>query len=282
MDMMVDLPTPGPAKMPRRCPRPQVSRASTARMPVPMGLLMGTRCMQSTARTLTGRCPPPAILTGPLPSMGRPRASMTRPRSMGLQMMRCAPEVMRHGIAGGNALQPAEGHHQRRTAAEADDLSGDGTGVARDDDARIDGCGKIGHADGRVRARIRPGRGSRPMGWPGPARFVTAAASCAAILIFLVKEFGGDTVQLGFDAGVDLAGAEAGDAAAGGDGVVGRRVRPLRWSAVWPGGPAGIFRGRRISDGITSRVTRRAAPAVRRAPPRGWRRPGGCAGPPGG
>ena len=49
MPMSVLLPTPLPPKMPTRCPLPQVTKASMARMPQPSGSRMGTRSRGSGA-----------------------------------------------------------------------------------------------------------------------------------------------------------------------------------------------------------------------------------------
>uniref|UniRef100_A0A6B0VAQ7 Putative secreted protein n=1 Tax=Ixodes ricinus TaxID=34613 RepID=A0A6B0VAQ7_IXORI len=67
--------------MSSRWPRPMGTRLSTALMPVSMGSFTEIRGMMPGALTPTRALPLHA--TGPLPSMGLPRASTTRPRSSG-------------------------------------------------------------------------------------------------------------------------------------------------------------------------------------------------------
>src|SRR5439155_14914261 len=79
MPSSVLLPTPEPAKMPMRWPRPQVSRPSRARTPVASGVRIGWRPSgfggASVIRAMRD------VLSGPLPSIGRASPSMTRPSS---------------------------------------------------------------------------------------------------------------------------------------------------------------------------------------------------------
>ena len=75
-----DLPTPEPAKMPRRWPRPQGTRASSARTPSVTrswmrGRTSGSGGEASAARVRTR----PSGLIGPRPSIGRPSPSSARP-----------------------------------------------------------------------------------------------------------------------------------------------------------------------------------------------------------
>ena len=82
MPMRVLLPTPEPAKMPTRWPLPMVSILSMALMPNSIRSRMGGRwkgLISSDFSTQKGV--PPG--KGPLPSMGRPRASITRPLRKG-------------------------------------------------------------------------------------------------------------------------------------------------------------------------------------------------------
>ena len=88
LDISVDLPTPGPEKMPMRWPRPQVCRPSMARTLVLMGLRMFSRS--------SGVTPLPSILldslnkSGPLLSIGSPKPLRTRPRSCSEHQIRGA------------------------------------------------------------------------------------------------------------------------------------------------------------------------------------------------
>src|SRR4051812_36517505 len=74
-----DLPTPEPAKMPRRWPRPQGTSASSARTPSDTRSSMRGRERGSGGEASAGRHWASPI--GPLPSRGRPRPSRARPSS---------------------------------------------------------------------------------------------------------------------------------------------------------------------------------------------------------
>ena len=56
MPISVLLPTPLPPKMPTRCPRPQVSKPSIARMPQPSGERIGERSSGIGASPCNGQC----------------------------------------------------------------------------------------------------------------------------------------------------------------------------------------------------------------------------------
>src|SRR5579859_6914642 len=73
------LPTPEPAKMPNRWPLPQVSIPSRARTPVASGVLIG--CRPSGLGGASVMRAVREVWSGPLPSIGRARPSITRPRS---------------------------------------------------------------------------------------------------------------------------------------------------------------------------------------------------------
>ena len=76
------LPTPLPAKIPTRCPRPMGSTASTARIPVSSGSVIRRRPSgDGGACTAIDRSP--SASSAPRSSIGRPIASMTRPTSPG-------------------------------------------------------------------------------------------------------------------------------------------------------------------------------------------------------
>ena len=76
--MRVLLPTPEPAKMPTRWPLPMVSMLSMAFTPNSIRSRMGGRWKGLMTSAFSTQKGVPAG-KGPLPSMGRPRASMTRP-----------------------------------------------------------------------------------------------------------------------------------------------------------------------------------------------------------
>ncbi len=74
----VDLPTPLPPKMPRRCPRPVVQKVSMTLTPVWIGVSILTRSRGDGAAAASWTDSPGAA--GP-PSSGRPRPSIVRPMS---------------------------------------------------------------------------------------------------------------------------------------------------------------------------------------------------------
>ena len=82
------LPTPGPEKIPIRCPKPQVSSPSIARTPVAMGWRIFSRLSGATLGPSIGR--DSVVGSAPLPSIGRPRPSSTRPSSLGEHQTRGA------------------------------------------------------------------------------------------------------------------------------------------------------------------------------------------------
>jgi len=79
MPISVDLPTPAGAKMPIRCPSPSVISPSITLTPVGSGRSIISRSIGVGGSANTGR--DSVVRTGPLPSIGRPRLSITRPSS---------------------------------------------------------------------------------------------------------------------------------------------------------------------------------------------------------
>ena len=105
MPRAVDLPTPAPEKMPSRCPRPQVSRPSMARMPSSRGSAMRARCSGGKASFHTGIARSGS--TGGPPSMGRARPSTTRPsRSLPTGMRNDVPRISRGAPWNTPAISP--------------------------------------------------------------------------------------------------------------------------------------------------------------------------------
>ena len=78
MPSSVDLPTPEPAKMPSRWPRPHGITASSARTPSASRRSIGGRPSGLGGRSLD-RLEAHVGRSGPLPSIGRPSPSSTRP-----------------------------------------------------------------------------------------------------------------------------------------------------------------------------------------------------------
>jgi hypothetical protein len=85
-DTSVLLPTPGPEKMPMRCPNPQLSSPSIARMPVASDWRIGSR--ESGATLVPSMRRKPLVGSGPLPSIGSPMPLSTRPSSCGAHQTR--------------------------------------------------------------------------------------------------------------------------------------------------------------------------------------------------
>ena len=81
IDNRVDLPTPEPAKMPMRCPRPQGTSVSSARTPSGSDSSIMRRVSGCGAAWSTPTCG--TLCSGGPPSIGRPSPSSTRPRSAG-------------------------------------------------------------------------------------------------------------------------------------------------------------------------------------------------------
>ena len=156
------LPTPEPAKIPIRCPLPQVNRPSMARMPVPSGWSIRGRVQacggwrSKAARSASAGCG--------LPSTARPEASSTRPSSPSPTRSQRAVCRKPHAVAVANARQIAQGVEQRHFVAEADHLGQQGrAGFPLDFRDRPHRRRKAGrgdrHAD-RLRHAARDGRRS--------------------------------------------------------------------------------------------------------------------------
>ena len=123
-----DLPTPEPAKMPRRWPRPQGTIASSARTPSDTRSSMRGRESGSGGEASAGRhC---VFGIGPLPSSGRPRPSSARPSSASETSTFKRLAGGGHARARADARRVAQRHQQRAAGAEADDLGGHGGAAA--------------------------------------------------------------------------------------------------------------------------------------------------------
>ena len=121
-----DLPTPEPAKMPRRWPRPQGTSASSAR--TPEADAVGDPRARQRVRRRAGRSArhEHARRRVGMPSSGLPEAVDHAAEQ------RRRRRATRNGLpvgwtrrAGADPVQLAERHQQRAPAAEADDLGGD-------------------------------------------------------------------------------------------------------------------------------------------------------------
>ena len=80
IDKRTDFPTPEPATIPTRCPRPMVRSAFTTRTPTSRGLSTGARVRGLTVCPIRGQ----VSLRSRFPSWsnGRPCASITRPKRL--------------------------------------------------------------------------------------------------------------------------------------------------------------------------------------------------------
>jgi hypothetical protein len=133
IDSRLDLPTPEPAKMPRRCPRPTGTRVSSARTPRASGVSTRARrsgCGGVPDTPAWGR---PTRL-GP-PSTGRPRPSRTRPSRASPRPTVSGPPVARTGapvrtpciVPKGMQTRPSS---RRATTSAASDLPSTSTSTA--------------------------------------------------------------------------------------------------------------------------------------------------------
>src|SRR3954470_10593622 len=126
-DISVLLPTPGPEKMPMRCPSPQVSRPSTARTLVAIGWRMFCRSRGPTP-------PPPIPRATPVdpprlrhPQRPLPVHRLAEPVEHAAQQLVRAPHARRRAealdhVPARPARRPRQRHEQRPVLAEADDL----------------------------------------------------------------------------------------------------------------------------------------------------------------
>ena len=175
IDSRLDLPTPEPANMPRRWPRPHghegVERAHAERQrlcrPAARPGASGARSSTPTGRTSRSGGPP---------SIGRPRPSSTRPSSAGADRhAAAAPPVRDARLAGaGRRRSGPSGMQVQPVAVDGDDL---GQHARRRRSTRTqlaDGGVEPGDVDDRPDAPVDPA-GARAGGRPRSRR-----ASCVA------------------------------------------------------------------------------------------------------
>ncbi len=236
-----DLPTPEPAKMPRRWPRPQGTRASRARTPSDTRSVMrgrsiglgGAASIFDRGRSSTG---------GP-PSMGRPSPSSTRPSSAGAVGN---PDRLAGGgdpVAGPDAVHLAQRHQQGAPGPEADDLGRRRMAVATGGD--VADLADLGLEAGRLDdqpdqvadaavAHVQVAVRTADV-WL-PSRSVTRAAASAVLIVVLrlavlARDALGDglagALQLGLQRGVDLALHGAHERPALGDAALGLHLAVL-------------------------------------------------------
>ncbi len=218
----VDLPTPEPAKIPSRWPRPhgheRVERAHAERQP--LGRSAGAvhrRRRRARRRPQLGR----RRSRGRRRSAG-PSPSSTRPSSASPTGTRNEPPVGATGVPGADPAHVAERHQQRAAVAEADHLGGHGRAVApAGDRAQLAHLGpQAGGLDDeadqiRDAAAVRcaglprrsPGRG-RPAAAPRSTQASRGSTATGAAPLASASN-SADALELRGHAGVDLAGLGA-------------------------------------------------------------------------
>src|SRR6185437_6864581 len=246
----VDLPTPEPAKMPSRWPRPQGTSVSSARTPSSRRSLMRGRSIGDGGEPATTRGRQPVI--SPPPSIGRPSPSSTRPS-------RASPTGTRNGPPVGATTVP--GAIPR--------MSPSGMSRARPLRKPTTSAGTAARLRPPAMVTSSPTSARRPVAsMTRPIRFVTrprwlcrsasaiareyaasgrSAAGSGTVGLRVVRgarlgEQLADALELRADAGVDLAGLGAHDAPAGLDAALRDDLHPV--DAAEPGGEL----RRRVAD----------------------------------
>ena len=218
-----DLPTPEPAKMPRRWPRPHGTSASSARTPSDTRSAMRGRSSGSGGAACAGRARRrPA--SGPAPSIGRPRPSSARPEQLVGDVDAQRPAGGGHARARADARGVAERHQQRAAGAEADDLGGHGgapaAGLDRADlaDLGLEAGGLDDQADQVAHAAVAAVQVGVAEGGGGPVQRDRGSRARPAQrgLDDLAR-----ALELRLDAGVDVAVGRAHDGAAAADAPLG-------------------------------------------------------------
>src|SRR3954471_5665717 len=209
-----DLPTPEPAKMPRRWPRPHGTSASSARTPSETCSSMRWRARGSGGEASTARRP--RASSAP-PSSGLPRPSSTRPSSSGPTGTLTGRAVAVTSWPGAMPCRSPSG--MSRVRPERKPTTSAGT-VPRPRPARTSQTSPTS-ASSPVASTIRPMRSlTRPRRRCRSERVTCSpsSASRSATREFIFEHLAG-ALQLGLQGGVDLAlggahdGAPAGHAA---------------------------------------------------------------------
>src|ERR1700729_3257557 len=228
MPISEDLPTPEPAKMPRRWPRPHGTSVSSARTPRLTRSLIRGRVIGSGGAPVVSRHATPS--GGSKPSKGFPRPSITRPSSG-------SPTATRNGRPVGCTLVPGpipwsspSGISSVRPPRKPT------TSVATCGRSRpsptmhtspISTCTPVASMISPIRSLTRPTRRERSAPW----RTRSARRKLFVFIEALTRERGRDDLpgpgELRVEAGVDLARVGPRDRAAAADPAVGLNAEVL-------------------------------------------------------
>src|SRR3954447_22216345 len=208
-----DLPTPEPAKMPRRWPRPHGTSASSARTPSDTCSVMRVRCIGSGGEASIGRS---SRALRSAPSSGRPNASTTRPSSSTPTGTETGRPVAVTAWPGARPCRAPSGMSSVRPARKPTTSAGT---ASRERPASTRHTSPTS-ASRPVTSTIRPMRSlTRPrrrwrseweIAWPNPARRSSTGSATELIVKYFSR-----SVELCLDRRVDLAlgGAHDGTAA---------------------------------------------------------------------
>src|SRR3954451_3761969 len=194
-----DLPTPEPAKMPRRWPRPQGTSASSARTPSETWSSMRWRASGSGGEACTARRP--RVSRSP-PSSGLPRPSRTRPSSAEPTGTETGRPVAVTSWPGASPCRAPSGMSRVRPARKPTTSAGT---VPRPRPARTSQTSPIS-ASSPVASTIRPMRSlTRPRRRCRSERVTCSPSSVrrSATRELIFEDLAG-ALQLGLQGGVDL------------------------------------------------------------------------------
>src|SRR4051812_20956880 len=217
-----DLPTPEPAKMPRRWPRPQGTSVSSARTPSETCSVMRVRCMGSGGEASIARR---SRASSEAPSTGRPSASTTRPSSSTPTGTETGRPVAVTRWPGASPARSPSGISRVRPARKPTTSAGTGS---RERPASTRTTSPTS-ASSPLASTMRPIRSLTRPRWPCRSLRATrspwaASRASTSATAELIVEHLARALQLGLDGRVDLAVARAQHGAAAGDAAVGLRL----------------------------------------------------------
>src|SRR3954469_6337774 len=219
-----DLPTPEPAKMPRRWPRPHGTSASSARTPSDTCSVMRVRCIGSGGEASIARS---SRALRPAPSSGRPNASTTRPSSSTPTGTETGRPVAVTACPGARPCRSPSGMSSVRPARKPTTSAGTGsrerpasTRTTSPTSASRPLASTMRPIRSLTRPR-RPCRSERETISPWAARRSATSAGAELIVEHLA-----DALQLGLDRGVDLAVDGTQHRAAARDAALGLGLEP--------------------------------------------------------
>src|SRR3954470_4663424 len=216
-----DLPTPEPAKMPRRWPRPQGTRASSARTPSETCSVMRVRCSGSGGEASMGRC---SYASSGGPSSGRPRPSTTRPRSSTPTGTETGWPVAVTAWPGARPWRSPSGISRVRPARKPTTSAGTASRVrpaSTSQTSPTSASRPVASTIRPMRSETRPRRRCRSL-WEiaSPSRPRRSSSSAVAAGELMVEHLA-RPLELGLQGGVDLAVGGADDGAAAGHAALG-------------------------------------------------------------